>query len=75
MSEKRFVVCIEAGEYEGELEPRKIYEVLDEADLDPKDFIRVVDESGEDYLYPREWFLPIDVPAKVEEALVALAQR
>lgn len=74
-NEKHFVVCVRNDEYEGALELRKIYEILADADAEPHDMIRVVDESGEDYLYPREWFLPIELPQNVEEALVELAHR
>ncbi|HEX7192451.1 MAG TPA: hypothetical protein VF381_12860 [Thermoanaerobaculia bacterium] len=73
--EKQFVVCIRNDEYEGALELRKIYETLEDADAAPHDLIRVVDESGEDYLYPRDWFLPIELPEKIEEAIVELAHR
>jgi primosomal protein N' len=59
---KRFVVCVRNDEYEGALELRKIYEVLDDPDAEPHDLIRLVDESGEDYLYPRDWFLPLQLP-------------
>ena len=73
--DKHFVVCVKNDEYEGALELRKIYEVLADADAEPHDLIRVVDESGEDYLYPRGWFLPIDLPQQLEEAIVEIAQR
>jgi hypothetical protein len=71
--EKQFVVCVRNDEYEGALELRKIYEVLEDADAEPHELIRVVDESGEDYLYPREWFLPLQLPHNVAEAIVAIA--
>jgi primosomal protein N' len=72
---KRFVVCIRNDEYEGALELRKIYEVLDDPDAEPQELIRLVDESGEDYLYPRDWFLPLQLPHNVEQAIVEIAQR
>ncbi|HYK01982.1 MAG TPA: hypothetical protein VE974_09510 [Thermoanaerobaculia bacterium] len=72
-SEKHFVVCVKNDEYEGALELRKIYEVLEDLDAEPHDMIRVVDESGEDYLYPRGWFLPIQLPHNIEEAMAELA--
>ena len=73
--EKHFVVCVRNDEYEGALELRKIYEVLDDADAEPHELIRVIDESGEDYLYPREWFLAIELPQNVEEAISEIAHR
>jgi hypothetical protein len=74
-TEKRFAVCIANEEYEGALELRKIYEILDDPDAEPHDLVRVIDESGEDYLYPRQWFLPIELPQNVEEALVQIVNR
>jgi len=73
--EKRFVVCVKNDEYEGALELRKIYEVLEDSDAEPHDLIRVIDESGEDYLYPRGWFLPIELPASLEEVILDIAHR
>src|ERR1700682_143788 len=59
MSEaNHFAVCINTGEYEGTLQLRKIYEVLPDATAAKHSYIRVVDESGEDYLYPQAWFVP-----------------
>jgi hypothetical protein len=74
-SEKHFVVCVRNDEYEGALELRKIYEVLDDHDAEPHDLIRVIDESGEDYLYPRDWFLPIQLPRNIEEVIVEITHR
>jgi hypothetical protein len=74
-SEKHFVVCVRNDEYEGALELRKIYEVLEDRDAEPHEMIRVIDESGEDYLYPADWFLAIDLPQRVEQALLQIAQR
>jgi hypothetical protein len=74
-NEKHFVVCVQNEEYEGALELRKIYEVLPDPDAEPHDLIRVIDESGEDYLYPRQWFLPIQLPHNIEEAMEQLAHR
>jgi hypothetical protein len=73
--EKRFAVCVKNDEYEGALELRKIYEVLDDSDAEPHDLIRVIDESGEDYLYPRDWFLPIELPQSLEEVILDIAHR
>lgn len=70
--EKHFAVCIRNDEYEGALELRKIYEILEDSDAEPHDLIRVIDESGEDYLYPRQWFLPIELPRNVEEAIAEI---
>ena len=59
-SERRFVVCVkrDAGI---DLEFRKVYEVLPDDSASPEDLLRVVDESGEDYLYPTSFFVPVDL--------------
>jgi hypothetical protein len=49
----------------------KVYRVLKPLKLDGLESIRVIDESGEDYLYPSAWFVPIEVPGKVKRALAA----
>lgn len=74
-NEKHFVVCVRNDEYEGALELRKIYEVLQDRDAEPHEMIRVIDESGEDYLYPMQWFLPIQLPQNVEQAIVEIGRR
>lgn len=57
-----------------DLEPRKVYRVLPDARAAKDGLIRVVDESGEDYLYPAEYFVPVELPQEAERAL-ALAPR
>jgi hypothetical protein len=68
---KRFVVCIDNKEYEASLIPRKIYEIIPDKQAQLDDFIRIVDESGEDYLYHVKHFVFIDLPKDVERVLVA----
>lgn len=70
---KQFVICIENGDYSGTLELRKVYETLDDPTASKKNFIRVIDESGEDYLYPAAWFVSVAVPESVEQLLHDLA--
>jgi hypothetical protein len=70
---KQFVICIHNGEYAGTLELRKVYETLDDALAEKRNYIRVIDESGEDYLYPRAWFVSVAVPETVGELLHELA--
>ena len=64
-----YVVCLDNAGYLASLEPRKIYRQLPDSRAEQDGFLRVVDESGEDYLYPRDYFLPVPLPAAVEEAL------
>ncbi len=68
---KRFVVCLKNRGYEASLERRKIYRVLPDADAAKHRQIRVVDESGEDYLYPKEFFAPIELPQPIRRAIAA----
>lgn len=65
-----FVVCIDNTDYPASLEKHKIYRVLPDEDAAEDGDIHVVDESGEDYLYPASYFTPIEVPKKVEESLL-----
>ena len=68
-TESRFVVCIRNEDCE-DLEPRKIYQVLpDESSNDG--YIRVIDDSGEDYLYPQDYFVPIELPRAAQKALLS----
>jgi len=69
----QFAICIQNGEYAGTLELRKVYEVLPDAIAADRNYVRVIDESGEDYLYPRSWFVPVSVPEGVEQLLHELA--
>ena len=69
---KRFVVCIRNEGNEASLELRKIYEVLADAKAESHAMIRVIDEENEDYLYPASWFVPIELPTKVEQAILEL---
>ncbi len=68
-NQESFVVCIDNTDYTASLEKHKIYRVVrDDAARDDGD-IRVVDESGEDYLYPAVRFVSITVPVEVEKSL------
>jgi hypothetical protein len=65
-----FVVCIRNTGYGASLERHKIYRVVADAAAAADGDIRVIDESGEDYLYPSSYFAPIKVPAAVEKSLL-----
>ena len=65
-----FVVCINNEGYPASLELHKIYRMVPDEDAATDDDIRVIDESGEDYLYPASYFAAIKVPAAVEESLL-----
>jgi hypothetical protein len=68
--EKRFVVCVDNLDYPASLERYKIYQVVPDAEARADGEIRIVDESGEDYLYSKERFVSIRPPAVVRESLV-----
>lgn len=56
-----------------DLEVRKVYETLPDADAAKDNYLRVIDESGEDYLYPAELFYPIEIAANIRESLLHAA--
>jgi hypothetical protein len=68
-NEPIFVVCVRNDDYSVSLEIRKIYEVLPDTSARAHDLLRVIDESGEDYLYPRSYFVSIELPQTVRDAL------
>jgi len=68
---KRFVLCIDNKDYEASLIPRKIYEVIPDDQAEQDDFVRLIDESGEDYLYHKNHFVFVELPEEVERVLVA----
>jgi len=68
-TEPQFVVCIDNSEYPASLELHKIYRVLPDEDAAAEGDIRIVDESGEDYIFPASYFVPIQVPQSVEDSL------
>ena len=70
-SEKKFVLCMKNDECD-DLELRKIYQVLPDKRASRDGYIRIVDESGEDYLYQKSYFIFIKLPLKAQE-LIAVA--
>jgi hypothetical protein len=66
---RQFAVCVDNTGYEASLIVRRIYEVLPDEEVAKDELLRVVDESGEDYLYHRSQFILIEFPAEVERAL------
>jgi hypothetical protein len=73
MSLSKFVICIENQDYPVSLEKRKIYEVVPDHEAEEIGHIRVVDESGEDYLYPAICFIDAHLPKDVQAAVVKAA--
>jgi hypothetical protein len=69
----RFAVCVDNGGYPASLELHKIYRVLPDEGAKANRDLRIVDESGEDYLYAAEHFVLLDLPQAVEESLLQSA--
>ena len=71
-TKKHFVLCVNNTGYEASLIARKMYEVIPDTQAEQDDFIRIIDESGEDYLYHVSHFALIELPEEVERVLVAM---
>jgi hypothetical protein len=70
-SSKQLVVCVNNDGYAASLEKRKLYVALRDAAAEKHDLIRIIDESGTDYLYPRNFFRSIVLPLAVKKAVLA----
>jgi hypothetical protein len=70
--ESKFAVCINSDDPDL-LTPRRIYQVLPDESAARSNYIRVIDNEGEDYLYPGDYFLFIELPRKIEQALLKAA--
>jgi hypothetical protein len=69
----KFAVCVNNADYPVALELHKIFRVLPDVDATEDGDIRVIDESGEDYLYPAEYFVFVDLPQAVEKSMLRAA--
>ena len=72
MTEIRFAICVKNDSYEASLEVRKVYDLLEDQEAESHGMLRVVDESGDDYLFPEHFFVLIDVPSPIRARLVEL---
>jgi len=70
---KKFVVCLKNDGYKASLEPRKIYQTIPDKEAESHKMLRVVDESGEDYLFPASLFSPISLPQTLVKELALSA--
>lgn len=66
---RQYVVCVKNEEYAASLELRKLYAVVPDRSAAKLGLRRIIDESGEDYLYPRDYFVDIKLPASVERVV------
>jgi hypothetical protein len=67
-ADSRFALCVENKDSE-DLEKRKVYIVVPDEDAEKEVYFRVIDESGEDYLYPASYFILVELPIEAQEAL------
>jgi len=67
--EAEFVICVGNKGYAASLELRKIYQIVPDKAASRLHQLRVIDESGEDYLYPQDYFVPVQLPQAVERAI------
>lgn len=72
-SQVRFAVCVNNKDYEASLEVGKLYRVIPDQEAEKRGYVRIVDESGEDYGYSADRFFSIDVPKPLEKALLKTA--
>lgn len=70
---QEYVVCVRNDDYPASLELRKLYRVIDDDFAGKHGMVRVVDESGEDYLYPNDFFVQVDLPAAIQKTLARIA--
>ena len=70
--ESAFAVCIKNDGYTVSLERHKIYRVLPDLEALEDHELRVIDESGEDYLFPRDWFMLVELPETLKKSLLAV---
>ncbi len=69
-ADKKFVLCVKNDDCE-DLEKRKVYRAIPDERAEKDGYIRVIDESGEDYLYPASYFIRVQLPQEAQEAIAA----
>ena len=67
---RRYAVCIKNKGNEASLERNKLYVLLADRQAEADGLVRVIDEDGEDYLYPADWFVAVEVPKAVQASLL-----
>ncbi len=73
MEENRLAICINNTDNELSLELRKVYQVVEDERAEKRNYLRIIDETGEDYLFPQENFVIVSVSSKSAESVLALA--
>jgi hypothetical protein len=69
-AERKFALCVKNDDCD-DLEKRKVYRVISDEKAEKDGYVRVIDESGEDYLYPAAYFIRLQLPQEAEQAIVA----
>ena len=73
ISSRRFSICINNSEYPASLELHKIYRIIPDKDAEHDGDLRIIDESGEDYLYPAKYFVSLKLPITIVRTLTRRA--
>lgn len=73
MKQPQFVICVDNNDYASSLELRKVYELIKDPEAEREGFFRIIDESGEDYLYGAERFVKVSLPKDVKAAVIRAA--
>jgi hypothetical protein len=68
-STAKFMLCVNNKNYQASLELRKIYQTIPDASATAHRLVRIIDESGEDYLYPKNYFVPLQLPSAIKKVL------
>ena len=69
-AKERFAVCVRNDGVPASLQLRKLYQVLPDLAAAEHNQVRIIDESGEDYLYPESYFVPVNLPKSIENAVL-----
>jgi hypothetical protein len=69
----KFLLCVDNEGYEASLEVRKLYEKIPDKEADRHNQVRIIDESGEDYLYPSKLFASVRLPIQTKNKIVKKA--
>jgi ssDNA-binding Zn-finger/Zn-ribbon topoisomerase 1 len=69
-TDRRFVLCVKNDDCD-DLEKRKVYRMITDSKAEKEGYLRVIDESGDDYLYPASYFIQLQLPYEAEQAIAA----
>ena len=70
---QKFLLCVDNEGYEASLETRKLYETIPDKDAERHNQVRIIDESGEDYLYPSRFFASVRLPMQTKNKILKKA--